>query len=66
MDVIILAFKLSVITRKMFNFSEMCLFDGHKSHTLSSTCYAYEDGGWLVGNKRKIGRRGRRRRRIVP
>lgn len=33
MDVIILAFKLSVITRKMFNFSEMCLFEGHKSAT---------------------------------
>lgn len=33
MDVIILAFKLSVITRKMFNFNEMCLFEGHKSAT---------------------------------
>lgn len=50
MDVIILAFKLSVITRKMFNFSEMCVFEGHKSATTVA-------GSW-EGRARILGRSG--------
>lgn len=60
MDVIILAFKLSVITRKMFNFSEMCLFDGHKSLATSNTAESpplMESRAFAWSTKRKRKRR---------